>query len=62
MIGLAGGIIFMLGVQFVLPAATGLRIAWPWFVLIGSTVTFASGCAASLFLREETDKVHTVSR
>ncbi len=62
LIGLALGIIFMLGVQFALPAATGLRIAWPWFVLIGSTVTFASGCAASLFWKEETDKVHTVSR
>ncbi|HYP29053.1 MAG TPA: sodium:solute symporter [Blastocatellia bacterium] len=62
LIGLALGIILMLGVQFVLPPATGLHIAWPWFVLIGSTVTFASGCAASLLWRGGADKVHTVSR
>ncbi|HKG22801.1 MAG TPA: sodium:solute symporter, partial [Blastocatellia bacterium] len=51
LIGLALGVIFMLGVQFALPRMTGLQIAWPWFVLIGSTVTFACGLAAALFRR-----------
>ena len=55
LIGLALGIIFMLGVQFVLPRVTGIQIAWPWFVLIGSTVTFACGCAVGFFWEKKSE-------
>ncbi len=29
-------------------------VAWTWYVLIGTVVTFSTGCAASLFERKET--------
>jgi hypothetical protein len=41
-------------IQFVLPELTrsatldsGIRVAWPWFALIGSSVTFFVGWAIS---------------
>ena len=48
LIGLGSGIAFMTAVQFVLPGAIGLTIAWPWYVLIGSSVTFGVGYIASV--------------
>jgi len=36
-------------VQFVLPGE-GIKVAWPWYALIGSAVTFAVGLAASFVL------------
>jgi Na+/proline symporter len=47
LIGLVSGILFMVFVQFGMPAL-GASVAWPWYVLIGSTVTFTVGYAASL--------------
>ncbi len=41
--GLVTGIAFMLCVQFALPPVAGVTVAWPWFALIGSAVTFISG-------------------
>jgi Na+/proline symporter len=49
LVGAAAGLAALLVVQFVLPAQ-GLTIAWPWYALIGSAVTFAVGLAASLVL------------
>jgi Na+/proline symporter len=49
LVGAAAGLAALLVVQFVLPAR-GLTIAWPWYALIGSAVTFAVGLAASLVL------------
>lgn len=45
--GMAAGTVTMLYVKFSTP------IAWTWYVLIGTAVTFAVGIAASIFLREE---------
>jgi Na+/proline symporter len=28
-------------------------IAWTWYVLIGTTMTFSMGCLASIFLKEK---------
>jgi solute:Na+ symporter, SSS family len=44
------GLICLLCVQFVLPLESvgGIRIAWPWFALIGSATTFLSACLLSL--------------
>ena len=53
LIGLAIGILFMLFINFVMPAAFGITVAWPWFVLIGSSVTFASGYLASVALERK---------
>jgi len=47
--GAAAGLAALLVVQFVLPVQ-GLTIAWPWYALIGSAITFAVGLAASLVL------------
>jgi peptidoglycan/LPS O-acetylase OafA/YrhL len=49
LVGAAAGLAALLVVQFVLPAQ-GITIAWPWYALIGSAVTFAVGLAASLVL------------
>jgi Na+/proline symporter len=46
-IGMVVGLLLMLSVR----AFTA--VAWPWYVLIGSTTTFAAGWAASLFLIAE---------
>ena len=47
LVGAACGLATLLVVQFVLPGQ-GVRVAWPWFALIGSSVTFAVGCLAAL--------------
>jgi hypothetical protein len=49
LVGAAAGLAALLTVQFVLPGQ-GIRIAWPWYALIGSSVTFAAGLVASLVL------------
>jgi SSS family solute:Na+ symporter len=46
--GGAAGLAALLAVQFLLPLA-GVKIAWPWFALIGSTVTFTVGWIVSWF-------------
>lgn len=54
LVGASCGLAALLVVQFVLPGQ-GIRIAWPWFALIGSATTFAAGLAASLVIpRKET--------
>jgi SSS family solute:Na+ symporter len=47
--GAAAGLAALLAVQFVLPGQ-GIKVAWPWYALIGSAVTFAIGLAASVVL------------
>lgn len=47
--GAACGLAALLGVQFVLPGQ-GVKIAWPWYSLIGSATTFVAGLAASLII------------
>jgi len=49
LVGAAAGLAALLVVQFVLPGR-GITIAWPWYALIGSTVTFAVGLAAAPLL------------
>jgi hypothetical protein len=44
--GAACGLAALLAVQFGLPAV-GVTIAYPWYALIGSAVTFVAGLAAS---------------
>jgi Na+/proline symporter len=34
---------------------TGTGISWQWYVLIGSAVTFSTGCAASIVLDRKTE-------
>ncbi len=52
--GAACGLAVLLFVHFLLPRLTqtpslesGVRVAWPWFALIGSSVTFTAGSALS---------------
>ncbi len=45
--GLVAGLAVLLGVKFVAPRY-GVVVAWPWFAVIGSTITFLSGLAASV--------------
>jgi Na+/proline symporter len=47
LVAAAAGLAALLVVQFVLPGY-GIKVAWPWYALIGSSVTFAVGLAASL--------------
>jgi len=49
LVGAATGLLALLTVQFVLPGQ-GIKVAWPWYALIGSSVTFAGGLAASLVI------------
>jgi SSS family solute:Na+ symporter len=44
--GGAAGLVVLLAVQFLLPL-WDVKIAWPWFALIGSMVTFAVGSVVS---------------
>ena len=51
LVAAACGMAMLLFVQFALPAMTqsvthvsGIRVAWPWFALIGSSTTFSVGC------------------
>jgi SSS family transporter len=50
-VGLAAGALASAAVQFVLPAWTPIRIAWPWLSLIGAAATVAGGLAARAVLR-----------
>lgn len=47
-LGMASGLLSMLGVWYF------TRIAWPWYVLIGTTITFAVGYPASLAFGKST--------
>lgn len=47
--GAVVGLAVLLTVQFGLPL-WGIKIAWPWFALIGSSTTFISGCAIEKLL------------
>jgi len=47
MIAMGVGLALMLYIRFFTP------IAWTWYVLIGSSATFATGLAASFLLREK---------
>jgi len=47
MAGMAAGLIAMAAVKL------ETSVAWTWYVLIGTTVTFAAGCLASLFRKRE---------
>lgn len=46
MIAMAVGLVLMLYIRFFTP------VAWTWYVLIGSSATFATGFAASFLIRE----------
>jgi SSS family solute:Na+ symporter len=46
MVGMVTGLAAMVAVKLYTP------IAWTWYVLIGTVVTFATGCLASLLARE----------
>lgn len=54
MIAMATGLVLMLYVRFLTP------IAWTWYVLIGSTATFATGLAASFLIRENSSATTSV--
>ncbi|MFM7184344.1 MAG: sodium:solute symporter family transporter [Planctomycetota bacterium] len=45
--GAACGLAALLAVQFVLPGQ-GVKVAWPWYALIGSVTTFAAGLVLAL--------------
>ena len=47
LVGAACGLAMLLGVQFGLPSI-GMKIAWPWYALIGSATTFVAGLVASI--------------
>jgi SSS family transporter len=47
LLGGAAGLIVLSWLQFIAPGS-GLKIAWPWFALIGSASTFAVGYLVSL--------------
>ncbi|NOX56096.1 MAG: sodium/solute symporter [Planctomycetes bacterium] len=46
LIGLIAGLIALLEAKFVAPTF-GLKVAWPWFALIGAVTTFSVGYVAS---------------
>ncbi|HEY2415977.1 MAG TPA: sodium:solute symporter [Pirellulaceae bacterium] len=48
LIGGAVGLAVLLWLQFIAPRSD-IRIAWPWFALIGATATYATGCVVALF-------------
>ena len=48
MIAMSAGLVMMLYIKFSTP------IAWTWYVLIGTSVTFAIGYTVSVFLHEKT--------
>ncbi|GAB5407074.1 MAG: sodium:solute symporter [Aureliella sp.] len=47
--GALAGLVSLLSIQFLLPVYE-IKIAWPWFAAIGSSVTFAVGIAAATIL------------
>lgn len=59
LVGATCGLLALLGVQFVLPILTAptpggdgqaWQVAWPWYALIGSSITFSAGYAVSIVL------------
>jgi SSS family transporter len=54
MCAMAAGLILMLYIRFFTP------IAWTWYVLIGSSATFATGIAASFVFRENRPATNSV--
>lgn len=48
--GAVVGLVSLLIVQFALPSISSIKIAWPWYALIGSSVTFVAGLATSYFI------------
>lgn len=48
--GACCGLLTLLTIQFLVPQS-GIRVAWPWFALIGSTTTFVSGLCLSIVLQ-----------
>ncbi len=47
LVGLVTGLVVMSTIKFVVPVIwEGAALAWPWFVLVGSTVTFGAGVVA----------------
>ena len=59
LVGAAFGLALLLSIQFVLPdisksivAESGIRVAWPWYALIGSSATFLAGWLASFIVQE----------
>ncbi|RMF43220.1 MAG: transporter, partial [Planctomycetota bacterium] len=51
LIGGACGLGVLAGLQFLLPAYTSITVAWPWFALIGASVTFVVGWLVAALLR-----------
>ena len=49
LVGVACGAAALGVVQFVLPGQ-GVRIAWPWFALVGAATTFVAGAVAALVI------------
>jgi Na+/proline symporter len=49
LMGGAVGLAVLLWLQFLAPQS-GIKIAWPWFALIGATATYISGCLVALAL------------
>ena len=59
LVGASFGLIVLLSLQFLLPPlvaacwpGTLFNVAWPWFTLIGSSITFFVGYLASFFVLE----------
>ncbi len=49
LVGLVSGLTTLTLIKFVVPSIwPAIQVAWPWFALIGASVTFAVGLAASL--------------
>ncbi|HUT88495.1 MAG TPA: sodium:solute symporter [Thermoguttaceae bacterium] len=47
LLGLVGGLAIMTEIVIVIPFITGeAMMAWPWYAIVGSTITFAIGLAA----------------
>jgi SSS family transporter len=59
LVGAGCGLSALLVVQFVLPGQ-GVRIAWPWYALVGSATTFVTGLATSIALPRQ--EMRTESR
>jgi len=54
LVGAAVGLAALLTVQFVLPLQ-GIKIAWPWYALVGATATIVAGMAAAAVFPRRTD-------
>jgi hypothetical protein len=56
MIAMLAGLLLMIGIRF------QTHIAFTWYVVIGTTATFSTGYALSLFLKETEHRERTDSR